>query len=457
MKSILAEHPSLALQRRIEALKFTKLHRRARVVIGTATFFDAFDVLAIAYVIPVLIPIWHLGPRDIGLLISASFVGQIIGAIFFGFLAERIGRIPSAGICIAIMGAMGIGCAFAGSFQALFAFRVLQGIGMGGEVPVAATYINELCSAHKRGRFFLLYEALFVIGLVGAAAMGTLVVPTLGWRAMFVIGAIPALLILFALRGLHESPRWLIEKGKLAKADRVIRAFEQAGMSDAAQRQNDGEYTDVDPRSVEPVRSSWRELFSARYRRRTFVVWGLWICVYFVNYGLNTWLPTVYRTVYGFSLDDSLRAGLLTNVFSVVAVILCATFVDRLGRKVWFLLAFACAAVPLLILASSHTPPAIMVLVLTTVSFAFVTTNSMMVYLYTPEIYPTRIRAVATGMASSMLRVASAIGPIAVGFALNVYGVSAVFGLFGVVSAVGAILSFLVVETRNKTLEEISQ
>ncbi|MBW9107413.1 MFS transporter [Paraburkholderia phenoliruptrix] len=457
MKSMLAEHPSLALQRRIEALKFTKLHRRARVVMGTATFFDAFDVLAIAYVIPVLIPLWHLGPKDIGLLISASFVGQIFGAIFFGFLAERIGRVPSAGICIAIMGVMGIGCAFAGSFQTLFAFRVLQGIGMGGEVPVAATYINELCSAHKRGRFFLFYEALFVIGLVGAAAMGTLVVPTLGWRAMFLIGAIPALLILIGLRTLHESPRWLIEKGKLAKADGVIRAFEKAGAPNAADVRSDVQYSDATPASSDRPRSSWKELFSKQYRRRTFVVWGLWVCVYFVNYGLNTWLPTVYRTVYGFSLEDALRAGLVTNIFSVFAVILCATFVDRLGRKVWFLLAFSCAATPLLVLATSHTPPAAMVLILTTLSFAFVTTNSMMVYLYTPEIYPTRIRAAATGVASSMLRVSAAIGPVAVGFALNVYGVSAVFLLFGAVSVIGAILSFLVVETRNRTLEEISQ
>ncbi|MFM0620409.1 MFS transporter [Paraburkholderia nemoris] len=457
MKSIVAEHPSIALLKRVESIGFTRLHRRARLIMGTATFFDAFDVLTIAYVMPVLIPIWHLGPRDIGLLIAASFIGQIFGAIFFGWLAERIGRVPSAGITIAIMSIMGIGCGFAWSFQSLLFFRVLQGIGMGGEVPIAAAYINELCGAHKRGRFFLFYEALFVLGLVGAAAMGTVLVPRFGWNVMFFVGALPALGILLLIPSLKESPRWLIEKGRLSDANDIIQAFEKSGGIALTRHHGDSEnYKNVAPVSPANGKAEWKELFSPQYRARTFTVWGLWICVYFVNYGLNTWLPTVYNTVYGFSVSDSLRAGLLTNVSALVAVVVCATCIDRLGRKVWFLLGFLAAGIPLLILGGSSSPPALAVLALTTLSFAFVTTNSMVVYLYTPEIYPTRIRAVATGIASSMLRIASAIGPIAVGFSLHAYGVHAVFLLFGIVSVIGAFFATRAVETREKPLEEIS-
>src|SRR5581483_4925224 len=96
------------------------------------------------------------------------YVGQLIGALFCGSLAERFGRIRSATAGIAIMAVMTLACALAGNFPALIACRFIQGIGIGGEMPVAATYISELSRAHGRGRFFLLYEMIFPLGLMGA-------------------------------------------------------------------------------------------------------------------------------------------------------------------------------------------------------------------------------------------------------------------------------------------------
>ena len=138
---------AVSLLARIERIRITPWHVRALVIMGSATFFDAFDVLAIAYVLPALIGVWKLSPHLIGLLISSSFAGQIIGALFFGWLAERIGRLRCAKLTIALYSLMSLLCATAWNMPSLLLFRAIQGVGLGGEVPVAAAYINEISRA----------------------------------------------------------------------------------------------------------------------------------------------------------------------------------------------------------------------------------------------------------------------------------------------------------------------
>jgi putative MFS transporter len=211
---------------RIENVPFSRWHTKARITMGSATFFDAFDALSLAFALPVLVGLWHLSPLQIGVLIAAGYLGQFVGALTFGWIAERFGRVPSATITVGVMSIMGIACAFTGNFQLLFLARFLQGIGVGGEVPVAATYISELSQAQGRGRFFLLYELIFPLGLLGAAQVGAFVVPRYGWECMFLVGAIPGLIVTFFIARLSESPRWLISKGRYDEAERVIEKIE---------------------------------------------------------------------------------------------------------------------------------------------------------------------------------------------------------------------------------------
>src|SRR5262249_31649111 len=149
------------------------------------------------------------------------------GALMFGALAERYGRIPSIAAATALMSVMGIACAFAGGFATLFTLRLIQGVGVGGEMPVAAVYINELSKARGRGRFFLLYELIFPIGLMMTGQAGALLVPSLGWQVMFLIGGIPGLIVTALLLRLPESPRWLIGTGRLSEAERVLEEIER--------------------------------------------------------------------------------------------------------------------------------------------------------------------------------------------------------------------------------------
>ena len=226
--SFASEDAAATLIVRMEQVPTSRWYVVARIVMGSATFFDAFNALSIAFVLPILVPLWHITAPEIGFLIGASYVGQVIGALAFSSAAERYGRVPCAAASTAIYAVMSLACAGAWSFSALLICRFIQGIGVGGEMPVAATYISELSKAHGRGRFFMLYEMIFPIGLMVTGQVGAILVPQLGWQIMFLIGGIPGLIIAFLLLRLPESPRWLIGKGRLAEAEAVVMRLEAA-------------------------------------------------------------------------------------------------------------------------------------------------------------------------------------------------------------------------------------
>src|SRR5262245_66090557 len=117
---------------RLERLPPSWWQVKTRIIVGVATFFDAFDALAIASILPVIGPLWKLTPQEIGFMISAGFIGQLIGALLFGFIAERYGRMPAMIWSIALFAVMSLVCAFAWDYNSLLVFRVIQGIGLGG-------------------------------------------------------------------------------------------------------------------------------------------------------------------------------------------------------------------------------------------------------------------------------------------------------------------------------------
>ncbi|OXI64268.1 MFS transporter [Burkholderia cenocepacia] len=446
---------------RIENVPFCKWHTQARIVMGSATLFDAFDALSLAFVLPVLVGLWHLSPGQIGVLIAAGYLGQVVGALAFGWLAERLGRVPSATVAVGVMSAMSVVCAFTGSFHMLFLMRFLQGIGVGGEVPVAATYINELSQAHGRGRFFILYELIFPLGLLAAAQLGAFVVPRFGWEYMFLIGGIPGIVVAILIARLPESPRWLVSRGRFDKAERIIERLEASTMK--RNLDTHAQRAEVDARVAglligrqSKQKGTWKELFSPFYRGRTVVVWLLWASAYFVANGINNWLPSLYKTVYHLPLQASLQMASISNVLSTCGVLACALLIDRVGRRRWAMACFIISAALLAALGIHGAGSAWSVMLLGSSAYAVMATTTVLLYLYTPEIYPTRMRAIGTGLATSWLRAASAAAPAIVGVVLTGRGIAAVFVMFAVVSAVGFFVAARMVETTNRSLEEIS-
>ena len=448
-----AAHSSVdGIVARIERLPTSWWQIKTRIIVGTATFFDAFDALAIASVLPVIAPLWKLAPQQIGWLISAGFLGQLLGALVFGWVAERHGRITAMIWSIALFSVMSLVCALAWDYNSLLAFRTMQGIGLGGEVPVAAVFISELARAQGRGRFVLLYEFVFPVGLVAASLAGLWVVPHLGWPYMFAIGALPGFLALVLRRLLPESPRWLAMRGRLAQAEAAMAQIE------SETRKATGEPLPAPKPVVSTLDkpASLTDLFGPFYLRRTLVVWVIWFCAYFVNYGLSIWLPTVYRTVFKLPLDQSLRYGLITQAVGLIGTLICALAIDHVGRRPWFALSFVGAAAALAVLASTTTPTAQQVLTYMTIAYFFVSSINIGVYLYTPELYPTRVRALGVGTATAWLRLASIIGPIVVGMMIG-SGLATVFVTFAAVAGIAAVITGLfAVETKGRVLEEAS-
>ena len=439
---------------RLERLPVTARLMLLRVIVGVATFFDGYTVLAIAFAMPQLVTEWKLTPTEVGSIISVGYLGQLFGAVIFGSLAERIGRLKTLFITIVLFTSMDVACLFAWSGMSMMAFRFFQGVGTGGEVPVASAYINEFIGAEKRGRFFLLYEVIFPIGLMFAGMAGYFLVPIYGWKAMFIVGLIPSVLTIPLRWFMPESPRWLASKGRVAEANAVVKLLEDSAtkrgfvLRDPVVRPIDSKATS---------RSDWRELFKGIYLKRTLMIWGLWVCVYMINNGLVTWLPTLYKQVFHLPLQTSLAYGWITSSVGVIASIACALLIDKVGRKRWYSVAFLVATAPLMALAWISTASAIQVLIFATAAYAVLQTIAFSLYLYSAELYPTRLRAVGTGFGSAWLRAGSSIGPILVGTIVADLGIQYVFAAFAAVALVGGLVTLLfAIETKGRVLEELS-
>jgi MFS transporter, putative metabolite:H+ symporter len=250
-----------------------------------------------------------------------------------------------------------------------------------------------------------------------------------------------------------ESPRWLAAKGRMAEANAVVKQLED----DATRRGLVLPEPVVRVFSAQAVRSDWRELFKGIYLKRTLMIWGLWVCAYMINNGLVTWLPTLYRQVFHLPLQQSLAYGWITSSVAVIASIVCALLIDRVGRKRWYATAFLVATVPLAVLSWLGAASAIQVLVLATAAYTVLQTIAFSLYLYSAELYPTRLRAVGTGFGSAWLRAASSIGPLMVGAIVADSGIRYVFAAFAAVAFVGGLITLaFAIETKGKVLEELS-
>ncbi len=438
---------------RLERLPNSRWHVTVTVILGVVIFFDSFDSLAIAYVLPVLIRQWHIAAERIGPLISIANFGQALGALTFGWAAERFGRVPVVRVAIALFGVMSLACAFTHSYEQLFVCRFFQGIGLGGEIPVASTYISEILRADRRGGRFLAYQMIFPVGLLGAAIAGAAMVPRLGWQSMFLFGAAPAFVAVFLQRLCPESPRWLAAKGRLHEADAVVADVERIVSRNGAKP-----LPPVPDLVVAPLsdKSRWQELFQGRYLSRTLLVWILWATSYIISYGLQGWIPTLYREVYHLSLQQALNYAIGSPVGSLVGSIICALLIDTVGRRSWFTGAFFLAAAGLIWLWAFGSASAYGMLL----GYGFLSmclgSMNMSIFLYTAEIYPTRMRALGVSWASFWLRLAATIGPLIVGFVLPRYGISGVFLAFSTFAVIGCVAATFMVETRRRVLEEVS-
>jgi putative MFS transporter len=447
---------------RAERLPITGLHRRVMVILGFGTFFDAFDTLAIASALTVIFSSLHIDFVATGALIGAGYVGQLVGALLFGVLSEVWGRKRSFIAALVIMGVFSLAAALAWNFQSLALSRALLGIGLGGEAPIAGTMIAELLQRHRRGRYFLLYQTLYPWGILLTPVASFFLInalgPEAGWRVLFALGAAPLLLAVVGVWWLPESVRWLVGKGRTREAEAIVARFEAEA--------NAARLVLEAPRMTAPLdvkATKFAELFKGEYRRRTALCWLHWFFCYYIVVGLVTWTPGLFVRVGHLSVTQGLLATIGVNSIGVCMGYISASLIDRWGRKPLFSISFAGMAAGALLglaeIAWFHVEGWVPLFTAACVMTAFLNFNALGCYLYTAELYPTRMRGWGSSAGRAVSLVASIVAPISVGAVLSSsFGAAGMFALFTVVSLLGlAAMLSLGIETKNKLLEELSR
>jgi MFS family permease len=438
---------------RLERLPANAMLVRARILIGLATFFDGFDVIAIAATLPILIAKWHLTPWDVALLIGASSVGQLIGAFLFPWYAERHGRVKAIALSSGLIGVTSIACGFAPTFAVFFVLRIAQGIGLGGELPVAATYINEICRAHGRGRFVLLYEIVFPVGLLASNALGAWIVPRFGWETMYFIGGVPLILFFVLRRLVPESPRWLAERGRIGEAADAVQAFERTAKGTLPPM---GDPASFEAMAARHPKRKMSDLFGKAYWKRSAAVAMLWMTCGVIQYGLSTWLPTIYRNVYHAPLQLALNLAVAASVLGVLGSLLCAMLVDKVGRKPIINWSFMLCALSLALAGVFHNASVYVVATCCAFALGWLACGFITAYVYTPELYPTSIRAFGCGVGGAWLKLAAIFAPTLVSKTMIGGNLDMAFYLLAVVPFLAALtVQFLGIETKGKVLEQL--
>ncbi len=454
MTVVSSKPPTVAsIAARLERLPTSRWHVKVRTLIGAVTFFEAFDQLLVASAMPLLIKEWGLSTGQVTLAITAGSVGMLLGALVSGWLADRVGRVRMVALGVLLTGLSSLAIAVAPGFLWLVVLRFVQGLGIGGVVPVAATYINEIARSDRRGRFVLIYEMIFPAGLAAATLVAVWVVPNLGWRAMFVIGALPVLIAAVLPKQVPESPRWLLARGRTEEAEQVIARIE------AEVERSTGEPLPLPAggRAEKSGRGRLRDLFTGRYLRRTAVVSALWFVAYYVNHGISTWLPSLYTKYFGLDLTTALVYTLLSNVTGLIGTLAVALVIDRIGRRPALAAALGGTMLALGALALAGVTSGGQIAIFASCTTFFVYAINAGLYLYSPELYPTRNRAMGAAFGGLWNRLGVILGPITVGAILGAGGsLTVVFAQLAGVAAVGAIIALFAVETKGRTLEELN-
>ena len=450
------------ITQRLEQIPPMSIHSRWATWVGIGCFLDGFTTLTVAAAMTVLMTSLRIDFAKVGLLISAAFFGMFVGAIICGAVSERLGRRTVFAWSVGLFGLLSIFAAFSWDFTSLFWLRVVQGFGLGGAVPVAATLVTECLPASVRGRTFSLnFAVLFALGFVVAPLAGLACIGVfgaeLGWRALFGLAglAFPFGIAIHWL--LPESPRWLATQGRLPEADAIVRRLEGAALVRGLPLANHGPSVAFDRR-----RTRLSEVFAGEYRARTLLVWSLFFTIYFVQYGLNAWLPTLYVKIGGLAPQFALMLTVINGCVTLAAALLFGLTVDRIGRKRWFALGFFLSSIGVLwgiialaVFRITAWPVLFSAAVLMTAGTGV---NAGSIYLYAPELFPTRMRSWATSTGSAAGRLGSIVAPTIIGAVLQVrLGMVGVFAVLGIMCAAGLIIIVSAgIETKRRSLEELA-
>ena len=437
---------------RMERLPFSRMHKKIYSLTAAGYLFDAFDIMLLSFVMPALAKDLGLTPVQIGLSFSVSFLGMFCGALSGGILADMFGRLKIFKVTLLTFSVATFMTGFVNSYEMLLVLRFLTGLGLGAEQPVVFTYNSEMMPSAYRGRLNGMTEALWGGGVLTAAAVSLLLVPTYGWRAAFFAGVVPALLVWFLRKGIPESPRWYIVKGDNKTAEEQLAQMEEAIEKETGTKL-------PPPQEVAKIQSqsgnTMAVIFKPAYMRRTMMLWILWFCLMFGYWGLNTWLPTLLKNS-GYSTFASIGYVLVMNLVWIPSGLFGSYLADKVGRKMPIVVYLILAGITGILYgwALTHKMPVEMMLTCGSLSVLFLAGAYSVVYAYTPENYPTEVRGTGTGTAMSWGRIGGILAPTVVGYLYPIIGLYMTLTVVSMGFVLASLaVAFLGTETKGKNLE----
>ena len=434
--------PRLGVEEVLRESGFTRFHRNAVLVTGAAWTFVAMEILLVGFTVPLFTEIWSLSGSYAGWIAASALGGSLLGSVVLGRLADRIGRrriFQASILWYALFTAL---TALSWGPGSLSAFRFLAGIGLGGMLVVDPSMLAEYLPPQKRGRYLVLLDFFWPVGLLAATGLSWLFLEQVGgdwaWRYLFLAAAFPAFLAFAARLALPESPYWLARRGRTEEA---------AGVLDRIT----GRRVDAEALAAEPQpRASVLELVSGKLRRTSTLIALVWIALNISYYGLFLWLPFVLQAEERFTIDVYLLLA-LSAVSQFPGYAAAIWLVERVGRKPTLAAFLALGGVSAYAFAVSDSAPQYVAALFFVGFFNLGAWGA--VYPYTSELFPTRLRASAFGMVEGVGKGAAIGGPYLFGALIDWTG-DTVWSLtfVALVMVAGALVMLFGPETRGRAL-----
>jgi len=423
------------ISRRLENLPASSYVWRLVILLSLGGCFEIYDLFFTGYIAPGLIRSGLLttttqaffGFSGIGAFVAATFAGLFVGTFFLGFLADRFGR--RAIFTWALLGysAALVAMACQTTSGGLLLWRFIAGVGIGVEIITIDAYITELVPSWMRGRAFAVNQAVMFIAVPIVAALAWWLVPLSpygvdGWRWVVLIGAAGSMVIWILRLFVPESPLWLARHGRTEEAFKILKTLEASAGPVNTRPERKAEM--LPARTA--AKATFADLFKPPYLSLVVLFMVFNFCQAFGFYGFANWVPTLLVEK-GITVTKSLQYSFIVAFAYPIAPLLAASFADRLERK-WIICGACVAIIAFGTAFSQLTAPALLILSGVLLTAANMT-MSYAYHAYQTEVFPTSIRARASGMVYSMSRVSAMFSGFIVAYMLRVAGVNGVFGL----------------------------
>ena len=433
---------------RLDRLPISAFHRRILTLIGIGMFFDGYDVYVAATVLGATLKSGFSTLAQNAQFVSVTFIGMMLGSFLTGFLGDRYGRRFTYQANLVIFGLASLASAFAPTMRVLILLRGVMGVGLGAELVAGYAAMTEFLPPQARGRWCGILNAVVVTSLPISALVSTLLIPRVGWRIMFVIGGIGALIVWYLRKAMPESPRWLESIGRTEEAEAMLQEIER-------QFALRGESLPEPARPAPPIpMRGLSTLFGPQLLSRFLVGATTLVVANTLIYGFVTWLPTFF-VQQGLSIANSFKYSLLMSSGAPVGAAIASFSADSIGRKPAIIGASFAAIVFGGIYPHIRDP-----LLFPLAGFLLVVSIYILVALlfaiYIPELFPTDVRMRAAGLCNTIGRTATIFTPFLVVLLLRSYGVAGVVGLMISLLVIQILaVHFFGLEPRLRPLEQL--